>query len=225
MFAVYSEDGQPNTIFSDTLLMAFNSLRVAVPGCQTCLYTNIEVDNTHWIYDQYGFNHVIYNPDSVKYHIIKAHALKESPFEKTIYLDTDMIFHSERNSTLNDIFDILDTWEIAGLHGNHYSSGEIKPDIHCGLLGVKKNDSTNLMMDQWISNFTNALPENTSDQSAFRNIFYENHSKFYILPHYFMFRWHMLQTVYDHAVTTHGIEMNQQVILRKIITSLEERKN
>ena len=53
--------------------------------------------------------------------------------------------------------------------------------------------------------------------------FFENHSKFYVLPQYFMFRWHLLYTIFDHAVITHGHEMDKQEILKKLIESLNKR--
>ena len=158
LYLVYSEDGQPNTHFTDTLVKSFNSLRETIPDSQTCLYTNILTESNHWIHDDLGFNHVIHDENISKYHIAKANGIKNSPFDKTIYLDVDMIFHL--GDKLNDIFDILDTWELAVLHGNYLFSQEAMPDVHTGLLGVRKCDSTDMIMDARIENFNAILPDN-----------------------------------------------------------------
>ena len=236
MYLVYSEDGQPNSLFTDTLVKAFNLLRASIPDSKLYLYTNIQVDGNHWIHDDYGFDHVVYDENMVKSEISKAYGLKRTPFDKTVYLDVDTLVHSGQSSSLNDIFDVLDTWDVAAIYGNYYASGQIKPDINTGLLGVKNNSDTSSMMDSWITKFNDYITiqagdgrsqdqVNTSicDQKSFRDVFFENHSKFYVLPQYFMFRWHLLYTIFDHAVITHGHEMDKQEILKKLIESLNKR--
>ena len=208
LYCVYSNNEHPNKFFNDQFLVSYQSLKKTLPQSQVALYTNIKFENT------YGIDHVIYDPQIDKNHISKAIALLKSPYQKTILLDTDTIIHRD---IINDIFSVLDEFNFTCCHGNFWASGEIYPDLNTGLIGVNKNSFTNEQITQWITKHRKNKCK--SDQKFFRDIFMRHKKEFYILPAYFMYRWHHYRDYPKQAVISHDTSMSKSKITSKIISS------
>lgn len=208
LYCVYSKDGCPNKFFNNQFLVSYKSLKKTLPKCKVAIYTNIKFENV------YGIDHVIYDSEIEKNHISKATALLKSPYQKTIFLDTDTIIHRK---IIDDIFDVLDEFNFTCCHGNFWSSGKIYPDLNTGLIGVNKNDFTKARISEWISKHIKNKCK--SDQKFFREIFMEHKKEFYILPAYFMYRWHHYRAYPKQAVISHDASMSKAKITRKIISS------
>lgn len=213
LYCVYSNNEQPNKFFNDQFLISFHSLKKAVPNSQVALYTNIKFDNI------YGIDHVIYDSQIDKNHISKASALLKSPFRKTILLDTDTLIHRD---IINDIFTVLDEFNFTCCHGNFWSSGQIYPDLNTGLIGVNKNQFTDNLISTWIRKHKKHKCK--SDQKYFRDLFMEHKKEFYILPAYFMYRWHHYRDYPSQAVISHDSCMSKSKITNKIISSFSTKK-
>jgi len=206
LYCVYSIDQQPNKFFTDEFLVSLQSLKKILPTCHVSLYTNIVFDNI------YGIDHVIYDSQIDKNHICKAVGLLKSPYQKTILLDTDTLIH---RSIINDIFKVLDDFNFTCCHGNFWASGQIYPDLNTGLIGVNKNKFTDEQITQWITKHRKNKCK--SDQKYFRDIFLEHKKDFYILPAYFMYRWHHYKDYPEQAVISHEHCMSKEKITKKII--------
>lgn len=215
LYCLYSKDNQKNTFFQE-FIHSLNSLKKVLPSSNVTLYTNIIFENN------YEIDQVIFDKDIPKAHIAKAKALLNSPYEKTIFLDTDTIIHRD---IINDIFNVLDEFEFTccyansnGLHNGNQFRGTIYPDLNTGLLGVKNNTFTKKQLKIWISNYKGG-----QDQISFRNeIFMKNKSEFHILPTYFQFRWHIYWSYPTQAVITHDHDPSKKKVALRIINSWRE---
>ena len=202
-YCVYSEDEKRNKYFKE-FLVSYNSLKKQIPDCNVTLYTNIKFDNT------YDLN-IIYEENIDKRLICKAEALLKSPYDKTIFLDTDIVIHKK---IINDIFNVLDEFDFTCCYGNSGNyRGQIYPELNTGLLGVKNNDFTKELINIWISNY-----EGGPDQCSFRkNVFMNNKKNFNILPTYFMFRDYHYKFYPEQAVLTHSHSMSKIRVIKNII--------
>tara|TARA_R110000751_G_scaffold194707_3_gene300098 strand:- start:2704 stop:3405 length:702 start_codon:yes stop_codon:yes gene_type:complete len=197
LYCLYSEDGQKNDYFHKELIPSFTSLKLAVPTASVSLYTNVKFNN------DVGFDHVIYDEDIDKRHIAKAHALLKSPYDRTIFLDTDTIIHRD---IINDIFKVLDEFNFAVVYGGAFSPGTIYPDFNTGLIGVTHNDETNGLLSEWVRLFEQTPPLKTGellDQWSFREVFMKNKTMFHVLPTYFMYRGDIIRQYPRKAVMSH----------------------
>ena len=206
LYCVYTLDQKPNKFFTDEFLVSFKSLKEILSTCHVSLYTNIVFDNT------YGIDNIIFDPKMDKNHICKAVGLQKSPYQKTILLDTDTVIH---RPIINDIFEVLDDFSFTCCHGNFWASGQIYPDLNTGLIGVLKNKFTNRQINKWIRK--HKKKKSKSDQRYFRDIFLEYKKQFYILPPYFMYRWHHYRDYPEQAVLSHSHSMSKDKVTSKII--------
>lgn len=206
IYCIYSKDGKMNDYFMKQFLVSLKSLRNVLPNSKVALYTNIKFVNN------YNINNVIYDEKIKKSHIAKAYALLNSPYKKSILLDTDTIIHKK---IINDIFKVLDDFDFTCCHGNFWNAGSIYPDFNTGMIGVKNNDFTTKEIKIWIDKFNE---ENiTSDQKQFREIFIRNKHSFYVLPVYFMYRFEHYRDYPKHAVMSHTLKMNKKAITKQLI--------
>lgn len=215
LYCVYSNDGKKNKFFNE-FLVSYKSLKRHVPNCNVSLYTNITFPNI------YGINHIIYDKDIDKSHIAKAVGLLKTRYDKTIFLDTDIIIH---RPMINNIFKILDEFDFTCCFGNSGQfKGTIYPDLNTGLLGVKKNGFTKRNIQNWILNFRKGTAAGgaPSDQIYFRMIFMRHKRNFYTLPTYFMYRWHMYRNYPKQAVLTHSHKMSKIKVTKQIINTWQK---
>ena len=239
LYCVYTEDGLKNDYFNKELIPSFNSLKKLLPDSSVALYTNVKFNN-----DEHGFDHVIYDEDIDKRLIAKAHGLLKSPYDRTIFLDTDMIIHRD---IINDIFGVLDEFNFAVVYGNCFEKGTVYPDFNTGLIGVKNNSETKKLLEEWIDLFEDTLKAcplsparramgprvggnsfgtaTGNDQWAFRKVFMKNKTMFHILPPYFMLRWNMMRDYPKFAVLSHDRSMDEDMISKVTIRLIDSYKN
>lgn len=197
--------------FKDEFLISYASLKKQIPDAKVALWTNIEFENC------YGIDHVIYDKNIERRVISKAKALLLSPFENSIYLDTDTIIHKP---IINDIFKVLKEFSFACCHGNQNSKGSIFPDFNTGMIGVRHDAYSNSLIKLWIKLYGNSKDFN--DQKYFREIYMKNKKAFYTLPFYFMHRhWHFSEYP-SQAVISHDHSMCKDTITKNIINHLND---
>ena len=213
MYCIYSDDGKVNNYFTDEFLKSLKSLKKISSKLPVSLYTNIIFENI------YGIDNVIYDKDIDKRLICKAKALLKSPYEKTIFLDTDTLIYRR---IILDIFKVLDEFEFTCCHGNAPPhKGGIYPDLNTGLLGVNNNDFTREQINKWIKAYVSC-----NDQLSFREVvFMNNKNKFYILPPYFMMRSYHYIDYPGHAVLIHDHDISKPEPKKKVISKILETWN
>jgi hypothetical protein len=107
--------------------------------------------------------------------------MKFSPFEQTIFLDTDTYIAD----TLDDLFRILDYREFA-IHqadeGYEYSMNEVSnamPEFNTGVIAYKLTPSVLQLIEDWDTSF-DAKTQVKTDQYHLRKTLYESEVKFAI---------------------------------------------
>jgi len=218
LYVCYSEDGRKNRFFRNQFLVSYESLKRVVPNSNVTLYTNINFEN------DLGINNVIYDKNIEKSHIAKAVGLLKSPYDKTIFLDTDTVVH---RPVIDTIFEVLDEFDFTCCHASQHYVRTIYPDLNTGLLGVKKNDFTDMQIANWSHEFQTLFQTEgiRSDQYSFRNIFMKYKKHFYILPPWFQFRPCNYSRYIERAVITHDKSMCRKTSTQAVIKYLETPKS
>jgi len=152
------------TCFSD---MKPDELLKLVPGIDECIQINCQILRA------------------------KVDVLKHSPYEKTLFLDTDTVF----NYNVYDIFDMLDEYELVITHclarkREKYSKciPEYKnipyafSEVNTGVLGFKKCDNIDNLFDLWPKYYRKYYNVCPYDQPTFRVSLWESKARLYILP-------------------------------------------
>ena len=154
------------------------SFKLLNKGRKTALFTDID-------HESQDFDYVFPIPsDSVR---PKIDMLANSPFSKTIYFDSDTIILSD----LSAIYQILDRFDLAGCQvqlwqrPRHRQSHRLElpdlfPEINCGVLAYRKNDTTDVFFEKWSKAFLDS--KHTIDQPTFRETLWDESLDFYVLP-------------------------------------------
>lgn len=152
------------TCFSD---MAPDQLKQLVPGINVCKKIECEIIRA------------------------KVDVLKYSPYEKTLFLDTDTVF----NYNINDIFEMLDNYELVISHDlarkrEKYSlvMPEYKnipyafSEVNTGVFGFKKCSRIDNLFKLWPQYYRKYYNKCPYDQPSFRISLWESKPNLYILP-------------------------------------------
>ncbi|WP_152422795.1 putative nucleotide-diphospho-sugar transferase [Natronorubrum bangense] len=113
--------------------------------------------------------------DNIKY-------IKNSPYEKTIYLDTDIYV----DSNISDLFMLLDSYDLAATHNHHRAKEKVFtnipkcfPEYNTGVLAYKSNEEIDKFFNEWGDNYSEDHPGN---QQSFRKTLYESTINYSTLP-------------------------------------------
>lgn len=224
LYSFFSKDGSKGLFFKE-FLKSYNSLKKVLPESKVCVHTNIDFDNS------YGIDHVILDNNFPPSSICKAYGLLLSPFDNTIYLDTDTLIHKP---SIDQIFIALKDFSFCAAHGTQNSCGYIYPDFNTGVIGFKKSLDSLAKVNNWINYHNDFASELISknrikeksdlhnDQFSFRKLFLESKKDFYILPQYFNYRWNHIKSYVNQAILTHDHSFKKDVVTRKIINSYKK---
>ncbi len=170
---IFATTGEDYTILARR---SARSLRLVMPDANIDLFTDKSVDDA--IFDQ------VYQLDRVS-HRPKMEAMRNSRFEKTIYLDADICVLSD----VSDVFDILGRCDIAGTLGSQRSQNMSPPGagvprsfpvINSGVLAFQKSPKISDFLAQWESE---VLDKGTKlDQPTLRRLMFHSHLDFLALP-------------------------------------------
>jgi len=114
------------------------------------------------------------------------HIYKESPYEKTFFLDSDTYFCGNSR----ELFNILDYYDVCISHAPNDTS-EVKLTnekflkgylpYNTGVILFKKNDDNKKLFSNWYSIYRNKFQEYTMDQVAFMEALLYSKSRVYVL--------------------------------------------
>lgn len=121
----------------------------------------------------------------------KIQPLKNSPFEKTLFVDTDTVFLDG----IEELFRLLDRFDLAYCHapmricpGDSNRVSEVPdcfPEANTGVLAYKKTQPFLALVDEWYRLYAeqreSAFPP-SHDQPAFRKALYFSSISAYVLP-------------------------------------------
>jgi len=126
-------------------------------------------------------------------------SLDQTPFEKTLFLDTDTYVCGE----ISSIFDALDRFDVIAAHnpgsrsakkrgGYHADVPEVFPQYNTGVVGFKSTDSVKSLFNSWKKIYQDTK-ENTKlnlNQPSFREALYNSNVRIGTLPSEYNFRIH-----------------------------------
>ncbi len=111
--------------------------------------------------------------------------LKETPFERTLFLDTDTYICAP----IQDLFDVLDRFDLAASHAPYRPARpSVIPDCFCelnsGVIAYRMRPETVRFFDKWFQLYQAFVEATgmTEDQPVFRRALYESSIGVYILP-------------------------------------------
>lgn len=123
----------------------------------------------------------------------KIRPLLDTPFEKTLFLDTDTFICSP----VYDVFQMLDQFDIALAHAPdryQYNLPEL-PDcfteLNSGVIAYRNNESVRELLKQWEDTFQKMLEKDDDshrDQHSLRDALYRSSVRFLVLPPEYNFR-------------------------------------
>jgi len=157
---------------------AARSLRQILPNALIDIYTDRELDDP------------VFDKDFIlqrTWHRPKIEALRRSRFDRTIYLDNDIITIADPS----DVFDVLDRFDLVGVHDNARNSTNALnvagpslpasfPSINSGVIGINRS----MMIDQLLSDWEKRMAEfsHFTDQPSLRSLLWEQEINFGVLP-------------------------------------------
>jgi hypothetical protein len=224
LYACWSSDGKINKAFTEKFLVSFKSLKKVFPGAKVALYTNIEFENT------FGIDYIIYDSEIDKTFICKAAGLLKSPFDKTIYLDNDILI---LNDSIKKIFLTLKESSFAVTYNGNRTKAPM-PGPNGGLIAVKKSEFTNKFLNEWLEKDRKdgkcywRESQKIWDYDDQRSIFplYRKHFKeFHILPSYYNYRPCIIGNNRRDAVICHSNLMSTKKVTDEIIKILKEHEH
>jgi hypothetical protein len=161
----------------------------------------------------------------------KILAMRCSPYEKTIYLDSDTYLCD----TIDEVFRVLDHYDLwavfdpaqrdpTGLKTAAPEAGhDLPPSIiehNCGVLGFRKSQVMIEFFDVWYAAFLRGLAHGlTNDQVTFRKCMYESRVRAVTLPSEYNFRTVLAGMAFAKVRLLHG-RGNLEALERKLNRSV-----
>lgn len=141
--------------------------------------------------------------------------LSQSPFEHTVFIDTDTLICAP----LDDLFTLLDQFDIAVAfdykHMNLTMHGvpQSFPEPNSGVLTYRNSDKMRAFFDAWLHTFdalcAKSPYEIVGDQTALRKTLYESDVRLMILPQQYHARYLDLGILVGPAHIVHGRPVDQ----------------
>lgn len=176
--------------FVDEALISVRSVKKQMPEMSVSLFTDL-----HELVSAppEGVDSVFHLEEVTKSCLDKMYPLIETPYERTLFLDTDT-FLCER---VDELFDVLDRFDIAAAHPPYrvqYTIPHIPecfPEPNTGVIVFRKNDAALVVLKRWPEEYKAQLASDRKphhDQHSFRAALYSSRARFLVLPQEYNFR-------------------------------------
>ncbi len=183
---VYAAVG--NKFLQEAILSA-TSLKKYEPNVHLSIFTNEKFTNT-------TFDKIIPIIDPDNWRNGKLYAFKHTPYEKTIFLDTDTLICDR----FSEIFILLEKYDMAacmsGIYGQYiFDVPELDqlrdsfPEIISGFVAFKQSTNWDKFLEDWINTYRSQKKQReiqgrlkTADQPSFRLALYRSRLRYHILP-------------------------------------------
>lgn len=162
------------------MLESVESLRRHMPGYPVILFTD-QAGLPEGAFDEIR---PLLNP---KHSFIdKIAPLCDSPFEKTVFLDTD----TRICAPIQDLFELLDRFEIAVSHApfrhdRAFTTPTCFAELNTGVIAYRSTPAVIELFRNWLITYEREVMETgklDSDQPAFREAIYQSPVALYVLP-------------------------------------------
>jgi len=116
----------------------------------------------------------------------KIAPLCDTPFERTVFLDTDTI----ACAPFDDLFEILDRFDLAVAHApfrhdRPFVTPNCFAEVNTGVMAYKRGEIVDALFRDWLRLYEKEVSETgrmDSDQPAFREALYRSPVSLYVLP-------------------------------------------
>jgi hypothetical protein len=164
--------------------LSAESVRRFLPGVPIALFTDQKLD------DKDGFDEIIHLPEPhPQYHINKLIAMAQSPFEKTLLLDTDTYVVGD----ISDLFAVLDRFDIAMTHDRgfvdnfpaHSGVPDAFVEFNQGVIAFQRSDSMQGALQEalnWTERLRTQSGSYSYDQAPFRIALFHSNVRIAMLP-------------------------------------------
>ncbi|MGH7197316.1 MAG: hypothetical protein ACREH5_01050, partial [Candidatus Omnitrophota bacterium] len=165
--AVYVATGRP---YVEEALRSAASLKAQMPGLPLTLFTDQGTESPL-------FERVVPIGDPLGSSKDKIAYLRRSPYERTLYLDTDTHVCGD----LADLFHLLDRFDIAAAHSPNRRvsrSGDIPasfPEYQAGVILFRRSPAVEGFLSSWLAAYEESSRHAAGrvyDQPAFRELLY-----------------------------------------------------
>lgn len=163
--------------------------------------------------------------------LYRVKALISSPYEKTVFVDSDTYFCDE----CPELFDLLDFYDVMACHDFYEASiiqfegRHIKafPPMNAGVIIYRKNDKVIELFKKWIELYGNNLDKYWSDQPAFLDALLCSDVKLLVLQSIYNFRFKQNVGIANgkKVKIIHGrlSEAEYELLEKRLNSSLEQR--
>ncbi len=131
------------------------------------------------------FDRVIALENPQHFFIDKIKPLLETPFERTVFLDTDTRVCAE----VSDLFTVLDRFDIAVSHAplrhdRPFATPNCFVELNTGVIAYRRCEAVARLIHRWMEIYEEEVARcgKVSDQAAFRQAAYESDARLYVLP-------------------------------------------
>ena len=123
----------------------------------------------------------------------KMYPLVETPYEKTLFLDTDTYLCDR----IDELFDVLDKYDIAAAHPPYRVQYQIPgipecfPEPNTGVIAFRKSSAALEVLRRWPEEYKRQIASQNKphhDQHSFRAALYHCDARFLVIPHEYNFR-------------------------------------
>lgn len=166
-------------------IMSIKSLKLHMPQLPVMLMT----DRAEQLGELRGVEVKLVKPSHVR---AKIDFIADSPFEKTLYLDSDTLI----NHSLQDIFDLLQVYDVVGTHDLARRRENVMKaipeyraipyafsEINGGVLGFRASEASSRWLNLWNHYFYKYVKAAKGwDQPALRIALWESKASIYVLP-------------------------------------------
>lgn len=167
--------------FIEEAKLSARQLKSVVPSVNATLFCDqAEVNG--------AFDYVKKIPNPKHDYYDKIRQMQETPYDKTIYFDTDIY----PTSDFRDLFELLDAFEIGAAHDPTQSSllkeGLYEqvpasfPEYNTGVLAFQSTDTVLSLLREWQTEYERKQADHPHDQASFRKVVYESDLRLATLP-------------------------------------------
>ncbi|WPD22729.1 MAG: hypothetical protein SD837_21405 [Candidatus Electrothrix scaldis] len=171
-------------------LISVRSVKKQMPEIPITLFTDLQELVAH---PPDGVDSVFHMTQVTHSCLDKMYPLIESPYERTLFLDTDTYLCAR----IDELFEVLDNYDIAAAHPPYrvqYYLPDIPecfPEPNTGVIAFKKTPRALEVLKNWSNEYKKQLASPNKphhDQHSFRAALYHSTARFLVLPQEYNFR-------------------------------------
>ncbi len=195
------------------MVASARSVRRWLPGVPILLYTD-QSDLPEGVFDE------VRRLENPRHSFVdKIAPLRETPFERTLFLDTDTLVCAP----IDDVFAVLDRFEMALAqaplrHDREFVTPNCFVELNTGVVAYRRTDAVGELFADWLRVYereAEATGRLESDQPAFREALWRSPVPFHVLPAEYNLRTVMAAAVGRCTVRiVHGRGPDMEAVVR-----------